>query len=88
MQAGSCSSDLTPSLGISVCHGFSPKKQKKKKVVVETSNRERFGWRILTPGETDSRALRKQGRPVPGDSKECTQAMQGVGPEREVSWSF
>ena len=30
-QAGSCSSDLTPSLGTSICHGCCPKKQKKKK---------------------------------------------------------
>jgi len=30
VQAGSCSSDSTPSLGPSICHGCSPKKQKKK----------------------------------------------------------
>ena len=30
LQAGPCSSDSTPSLGISICHTFSPKKQKKK----------------------------------------------------------
>ena len=30
-QAGSYSSDSTPSLGISICHGCSPKKRKKKK---------------------------------------------------------
>ena len=29
--AGSYSSDLTPSLGISICHRCSPKKQRKKK---------------------------------------------------------
>ena len=29
--AGSCRSDLTPSLGTSVCHGCGPKKQKKKR---------------------------------------------------------
>ena len=32
VQASSCSSDSTPSLGTSVCHGHSPKKQKKKKL--------------------------------------------------------
>ena len=31
VQAGSCSSDSTPSLGTSVCHGCGPKKIKKKK---------------------------------------------------------
>ena len=31
VQAGSCTSDSTPSLGISICCGFSPKKQKKPK---------------------------------------------------------
>ena len=31
MQAGSCSSHSTPSLGTSVCHGCGPKKQRKKK---------------------------------------------------------
>ena len=30
--AGSCSSDLTPRLGTSICHKCSPKSQKKKKV--------------------------------------------------------
>ena len=29
--AGTCSSDLTPSLETSICSGCSPKKQKKKK---------------------------------------------------------
>ena len=29
-QASSCSSDLTPSLGTSICRGFGPKKTKKK----------------------------------------------------------
>ena len=28
LQAGSCSSDLTPSLGTSVCHGYNPRKKK------------------------------------------------------------
>ena len=31
VQAGSCSSDLTPSLGTSIGHGYGPKKKKKKK---------------------------------------------------------
>ena len=31
VKAGSCSSDLTPSLGTSICHGYSPKKQNKQK---------------------------------------------------------
>ena len=30
-QAGSCSSDVTPSLEISICHRCGPKKKKKKK---------------------------------------------------------
>ena len=29
--AGSCSSNWTPSLGTSICHGCGPKKKKKKK---------------------------------------------------------
>ena len=29
-QADSYSSDLTPSLGTSICHGWGPKKQQKK----------------------------------------------------------
>ena len=28
---GSCSSDLTPSLGTSICHRFGPEKQKKER---------------------------------------------------------
>ena len=31
VQAGSYSSNSTPSLGTSMCHGYSPKKTKKKK---------------------------------------------------------
>ena len=34
--AGSCSSDLTPSLGTSICFKCGPKKQKKKKVLLGT----------------------------------------------------
>ena len=30
VQAGSCSSDSTPSLGTSICHKYGPKKQKAK----------------------------------------------------------
>ena len=29
-EAGSGNSDLTPSLGTSICHGYDPKKQKEK----------------------------------------------------------
>ena len=36
VQASSCGSDLTPSLGISICHTCSPKKKKKR------SNFDRF----------------------------------------------
>ena len=32
-EAGSCSSDWTPSLGTSICHRCSPKKQKQKKKI-------------------------------------------------------
>ena len=31
IQAGSCSSDLTPSLGTFICHRCGPKKKRKKK---------------------------------------------------------
>ena len=31
VEASSCSSDLTPSLGTPICHEWSPKKPKKKK---------------------------------------------------------
>ena len=31
VQAGSCSSDSTPSLEPFICHGYSPKKKKEKK---------------------------------------------------------
>ena len=31
VEAGSCSSNLTPSLGTFICHRGGPKKQKKKK---------------------------------------------------------
>ena len=31
VEAGSCSSDSTPSLGTSICRGCSPKKTNKKK---------------------------------------------------------
>ena len=31
MEVSSCSSDLTPSLGTSICRGCGPKKQKKKR---------------------------------------------------------
>ena len=36
-QAGSCSSDLTPSLGISVCCGCGPKMQKEEERKKKTS---------------------------------------------------
>ena len=31
VQAGSCSSDLTPSLGTSICHRCGPKKKQKER---------------------------------------------------------
>ena len=37
-QAGSCSSDSTPSLGTSMCRGCDPKKEKKKKREREREN--------------------------------------------------
>ena len=43
-QAGSCSSDSTPNLGTSICHGCGskkPKKKKKKKKYVCVCERER-----------------------------------------------
>ena len=36
-QAGSCSFDSTLSLGTAICHGYSPKKQKKKKRKINES---------------------------------------------------
>ena len=36
VEAGSCSSDSTPSLGTSVCHRCSPKKQKNIKIKIKT----------------------------------------------------
>ena len=38
VKAGSCSSDWTPSLVISICHGCSPKKQKEKKICLTVFN--------------------------------------------------
>ena len=43
-QAGSCSSDSTPNLGTSICHGCGskkPKKKKKKSMCVYVRERER-----------------------------------------------
>jgi len=37
VQASSCSSDLTPSLGTSICHRCSHKKEKKEKKKKERS---------------------------------------------------
>ena len=37
--AGSCSSDLTPSLGTPICRGYSPKKKKKKKLTKQKQTR-------------------------------------------------
>ena len=36
VQAGSCRSNWTPSLGTSVCHGYGPKKKKEKKNIRDT----------------------------------------------------
>ena len=58
--ASSCSSDLTSSLGTSICHGGSPKKQKKKKKKERKSGitcgdaqampRKSFGWAVIIVG--------------------------------------
>ena len=42
-QAGSCSSNLTPSLGTSICCRFSPKKKKESKKKERKKERERDG---------------------------------------------
>ena len=42
VQAGGCSSDSTPSLGTSICHGYSPKRQKDQK---KKKNEELQLWR-------------------------------------------
>ena len=49
-QASSCSSDLTPSLGNSMCHGCGPKKQKKKKTKknLETQHQTTFVRREIS----------------------------------------
>ena len=39
-QAGSCSSDWTPSLGTSTCHGCCPKKTKDKKKKVKSNQKQ------------------------------------------------
>ena len=44
-QASSCSSDLTSSLGTSICHGYDPKKQKKKKKKKDWLENPEPGWR-------------------------------------------
>ena len=36
VQAGSCRSELTPSLGTSICHGYDPKKTENKKSETES----------------------------------------------------
>ena len=40
VQAGSCTSDSTPSLGTSICHRGSPKKQKKNKTKQNKTNKQ------------------------------------------------
>ena len=47
----SCSSDLTPSLGISICHGCGPKKEKKKSG--------QLGGYLQNTAEKDSKASSK-----------------------------
>ena len=51
-QAGGYSSDLTPSLGTSICHGCSPRKDKKKKILVRNLERTRYCIKIMIPGSS------------------------------------
>ena len=53
VKAGSYVSDWTPSLGTSICHGWSPKKPKtkKKKKRKERKEREAY-WQLLSRGVT------------------------------------
>ena len=46
--AGSCSSNLTPSLGTSICHGCGPKKSKRPKKKKGRANC--FCWRTFKLG--------------------------------------
>ena len=54
VQAGSCSSSLTPSLGTSICFGCGPKKQKKKKKRLQITN-VGGGVEIREPSQTIGR---------------------------------
>ena len=50
-EAGSCSSDLTPSQGTSICHRCGPKKKakkKKKKKLERISDGCKFSWDFLS----------------------------------------
>ena len=38
VEAGSCSSDLIPGLGTSICHGYGPKKDKNKNENLQIQN--------------------------------------------------
>ena len=48
--AGSCSSDLTPSLGTSICRRCSPKKKKKKVQTVQESGKRDVGDDLQVSG--------------------------------------
>ena len=56
-EAGSCSSDLTLSLGTSICRGYGPKKKKEyNKLVNITKNRftDTENNLVVTSGERDN----------------------------------
>ena len=62
--AGRCSSDLTPSLGTSICHRCNSKKQKKKKKKKKKKKRERESRR-----KKGGKKERKKGRKEEGEKE-------------------
>ena len=51
-KAGSCSSDSTPSLGTSICHGGGPKKKKRKKKKKKAAELDVSGLSEVVYGES------------------------------------
>ena len=64
-QSGSCSSDLTPSLGTSICLGWGPKKEKKKKKITMEVATAESSWARVTRKEIGIIKNRRQ-REFPG----------------------
>ena len=62
-MAGSCSSDWTPSLGISTCHGCSPKKTKKDK---QTPKISKLGVPIVAEQVKNPTRIHENAGSIPG----------------------